>query len=271
MKKWYYKLKESENYNVIILAILLAIAVKIIHYIYVTGINVYQVAQWEMRNGSGALMIGSTLLAVVFLLLAAGFVWQACRKEPKFMICAIVALAVVAVMGVSFCAIQCMIACGYWMWMKKTSSDKSGFYHIKRLTIILVAFSVALFVAWELSCWIPYGIDSFRMELEYALPRIFVRCFNPEIFLVAYLYKCSERKAFKNMCRVAAVIWIVLVICSILYSLGGVFAGGYFTEWGPASVEEGDWSEWTTLDEDGNIVPLDEDGNSSTYQSFEFE
>ena len=81
--------------------------------------------------------------------------------------------------------------------------------------------------------------------------------------------KRSADKPVKGVqkCLVA----IIAIVIVVGYFGAGLLSMGYWSEWGPASIEEGDWSEWTTLDENGNIVKIDEDGNSSTYQSFEFE
>ena len=290
MKKWYYKLKESENYNVIILAVMVAIAAKTVHYMYLSGVQIYYAVQWggDLFDSGTYLSIVSCGLAFVFFLLAGMFAACACRKDPKFMICAIVSLAVSALMGVSFCAVQCIIACVYWMWMVKGPSEKPEAYHIKRITLILVIVSVVIFVVWELSVWLPFGNESLKDEIYFALQWMFGNCFNPEIVLIAYLYKCSQRKLFKNLCRVLAVIWIAVTIGSLLTSLGSVVNFGVWEEWGSDTLEEGDWSEWTTedditygTDEDGNVtfemeaedadIYYDEEGNGSTYQSFEFE
>lgn len=78
-----------------------------------------------------------------------------------------------------------------------------------------------------------------------------------------------HKKPFMQYIKWAIAIVTVLIIG--LELIGGIMSMGYWSEWEPASVEAGDWSGWTTLDENGNVVQIGEDGNESTYQSFEFE
>ena len=192
MKKWYYKLKECQKYNVLILAVLMALVIKFAHYIYVTAVNVYQVVAWDMLDVYGFAMIGSAALTVLFIVLAIAFVIQAVKREPKMMIGAIVSLAVVAVTGVSFGAVICMIACGYWLWMVTRAHEKTFMQYIK----------------WAIA--------------------------------------------------------IVTVLIIGLELIGGIVSMGYWSEWGPeASMEEGDWSGWSTLDENGNVVRMEEDENGN--------
>lgn len=270
MKKWYYKLKGCQNYNVLILAVLMALVIKFLHYIYVTAVNVYQVVAWDMLDVYGFAMIGSTALTVLFIALAMAFVIQACKRDPKFMICAIVSLAVVAVAGVSLCAVQCIIACGYWLWMVKAKPDKLQRNMIKRVTLILIAVSVMLFVIGTVTWWIPNGFSPLSEEILYVLQKLQYRCLNPEVLLVAYLFKHSENKVFRNLCKVLAVIWVLVTLMMILdtYILSW-FGTGHWEEWGPeTSVEAGDWSEWSTEED---RVYYDGEGNGVTYESFEFE
>lgn len=199
MKKWYYKLKESENYRPAILAVCALLILKIVTEICAIGIGVYQIILWDMFDSDGLIMVGGDIVSLGFNVLAIAFVCKAVKCDPKMIIGAIAALVVVVIVGVSIGAVLCIVICGYWFWAIKRPEDKP--------------------VNWR--------------------------------------HKC-----------LAVTIAILIVVG---YFAAGLFSLGHWEEWGPASIEEGDWSEWTTLDEDGNIVRLDEDGNSSTYQSFEFE
>lgn len=289
MRKWYSKLRESENYNVIILAVLAALVLKLIRFAYVGGVSIYHVIARDMVEDIELVMGRGIIISAVCIVLAIAFVIQACKGDPNFMICAIVAMTVVAVAGVSLCAVQCIIACGYWLWMVKTSSDKSEFARIRRLTIVMIGVSLATFLVWELGTWIPFGFETLKDEVIFALRWAFGNCLNPEVFLVAYLYKCSHRRAFKNICRVLAVVWVIVVIGSLLTAMMAFAGLGRWSEWDPEEMpsnvdyhDEGDWSGWSTLDEDGNMVRMEEDengnityydeeGNGATMQEFEFD
>lgn len=290
MRKFYNKLKESENYNVIILAVLVALVLKLLHYVLVTAVNLHHIIVLNLTEDIEFYTGTGSLLSVIFISLAIAFVVQACRRDPNFMICAIVSLTVVAVAGVSLCAVQCIIACGYWLWMAKKPSAKSEFARIRGLTITMICVSFATFMAWELSVWIPFGFETLKDEVLFALQWAFGNCLNPEILLIAYLCKNSKRKLFKNICMVLAAAWIVVAIGAIISAGMLMFGGlGHFDEWGPEngesnydSKEAGDWSGWSTLDEDGNLVRMEEDengnityydeeGNGSATQVFEFD
>ena len=199
MKKWYYKLKESENYRPAILAVYVLLILKIVTDICAIGIGVYQVVLWNMFDGDGLIMVGRDIVSLGFTVLATAFVGKAVKYDPKMIIGAIVALAVVVVVGVSVGAVLCIVICGYWFWAIKRHETKP----------------------------------------------------------VKWMHKC-----------LAAIIAILIVVG---YFGVGLFSLGHWSEWGPTSVEEGDWSEWTTQDENGNFLPVEEDGSSSTYQTFEFE
>ena len=270
MKKWYYKLKESENYNVIILAVLAALTIKLVHYIYLTGVNIHDAIAWDMFDAYGFMMIGTAVAAVLFFAMAIAFVIQAVKKDPKFMICAIVSLTVAAVMGVSLCAVQCIIACVYWFWVVKVKPDKQQYELVKLLTGILIVVSVGAFAVWEISYWVQFGFDSLQEEGLLALSRLHNRVFNPEVLLIAYLFKHSVSKSFRNLCKLLAVIWVLMTLWMIVdtYILSW-FNMGAFEEWGPeSSIEAGDWSEWETEED---LQYYDEEGNGATYQTFEFE
>ncbi len=199
MKKWYFKLKESENYRTSIMVVLALLILKSVMDICAIGIGVYQIVSWSMFDSDGFIMVGTDMASLAFTVLAIMFVCKAVGCDSKMIVGAIVALTVVAVVGVSIGAVLGIIICGYWLWAVKRPEDKP----------------------------------------------------------VNRMHKCL------------AIIIAIIVVAS--YFGVGLFSLGHWEEWGPASVEEGDWSEWTTLDEDGNIVRLDEDGNSSTYQGFDFE
>lgn len=256
MKKWYSKLKENENYNVIILAVLVALVIELIRSCFVTAANVSRILIWDVTNVMDFLMGAGTIINVICIVLAIAFVIQACKRDPKFIICAIVAMSVVAVTGPSLCAVQCIIACGYWLWMIKKPSGKTEFAHICRLTIIMIGFSMAAFLTWEVSSWISFGFDTLKYEVLYAVPWAMENCFNPEIFLVAYLYKHSHRRIFKMVCIMLAVVWVVLAIGCLVSTVIGLANFSEWSEWGPEempsnvdSLEAGDWSQWETEDD----------------------
>ena len=203
MKKWYYKLKESENWNVLIGAVFVLLMLKLLYNTFVLGINVWQMIEWAKIDGDLELMMGSrAFVAFVFTLLAVIFAIQAVIREPKMIIGTITSLAVVAVISVSLMAVFCAVLAGCWLWRIKRAEDKPLKRSVKCLIVIAVGLIVAAYAAY-----IAIGIASM----------------------------------------------------------------GYWTEWGPVSLDEGDWSEWTTQDEEGNIVHIDGDGNGSTYKQFEFE
>ena len=92
------------------------------------------------------------------------------------------------------------------------------------------------------------------------------------IVICGYWLWAVKRPADKPVKGVHKCLVAIIVILIVVGYFGfGLLSMGYWSEWGPESLEAGDWSEWTTLDENGNIVKIDEEGNSSTYQSFEFE
>ena len=192
-------MKESENYRPAILAVFVLLILKVVTDICAIGIGVYQVILWNMIDGDGLIMVGNDIVSLGFTVLAITFVCKAVKYDPKMIIGAIVALAVVAVVGVSIGAVLCIVICGYWFWAIKRPEDKPLHWMHKVLTVII---AILIIVGY-------FGV--------------------------------------------------------------GLFSMGHWSEWGPASVEEGDWSGWTTQDENGNFVPVEEGGSSSTYQTFEFD
>lgn len=80
-------------------------------------------------------------------------------------------------------------------------------------------------------------------------------------------------------------ITIITILTIVLELVGGILSMGmgYLSEWeAESSLEAGDWSGWSTLDENGNMVRMEEDengnityydeeGNGATIQEFEFD
>lgn len=164
--------------------------------------QIYQVVTWELYDKYGVFMIISAALTVIFVILAIVFVVQAVKRDHKFMICAIVALIVVVVMGVSMGALACAIVCGYWLLKVTRPEGKPLKKPIKALFVIATVAVIAAYLSWT------------------------------------------------------------------------IMSMGYWSEWGPASLEAGDWSEWETeetLQNDKNDVHHDGNGNSSTTMVFEFD
>lgn len=263
MKTWYYKLKESNNYNAIILAVLIALVIRLIRSVYVACINVWQVIEWNMLDGSGLFIGGTAVLSLICNILAVVFVVQAIRRDPKMIIGAVASLAVMAVAGVSLCAVNCLIGGGYWFWLIKKPSERTILEHVYRLTMILLAVSVAVCIVSHISSLFTYGLESVSIEVWYAFTHVARNLFNPEVFLLIYLFRHGRKK----LPLLAAAIVIAVTLAAAFV---GVMNIGHFSEWGPeASVEAGDWSEWET--EDGNITYYDNDGNGTTMQEFQFD
>ena len=246
MKKFYYKLKECENYNVIILAVLVSLLVVLVRTILVLINNIYQLVMWGMPDIYSVSVLGISIISVIATLMAMAFIVNACKRSPSFMIGAIVALAVATVAGVSYCSLHCLIACIYWCWMVMKKPEGDLMHHVKRLTVILLVVEFVLFMVVELSCWIPYGFDSLYGELYYAVEHLTFNLFNPEILLIAYIFKNSGNRVFKIICRILAVLWIVLALWTLVGPYLSIGTVGSWDEWGSDSVEEGDWSEWET-------------------------
>lgn len=140
MKKWCGRLKESDNYNILIPAMLTALSVIFIWYAFIAGGSVYNVIRWGQTEWY--LTLGLSVLPVVFVAAAVYFVIQACNREPKFMICAVVCLAVFVVAGVSWIGILCMLAGMLWLFVIRTSESKGFVMVTKGAAIILVVMTV---------------------------------------------------------------------------------------------------------------------------------
>ena len=165
MKKWFAKLKESDNYNSLISAMLVVIAATFVLTIIVAGNNIRQVVLWDMNVSEGLVYIVPSFLVMVFLTIGVYFVVQACVRDPKFMICAIACLVVAAVFGGFIGAIAGVVLGAIWFVSGKNKNDKRWEIVIKVVAIMLMTIVIVtllkyvcmIFVIGNLGEW---GTDS---------------------------------------------------------------------------------------------------------------
>lgn len=269
MKKWYYKLKESESYNVLILAVIITSAIRLLISLYNFITSAVASVQWGADWGY---IVADPAIRLFLAIVPITFVLLACREKPKLIFVSIISWTAMAIIseGWQVDSIQCIITAVYWFGMTINKVEVDLLTHVKRITIILLGAAAVVFIVRFGLGWIQYGLEDIVTEFYLALSCISFNCFNPEVFLIAYLYKKTDHKILKNILRVLFVLWIILIVWYLTYGS----AVGMWSEWGGDSLEADDWSEWTTEeDEDGNTTyyNYDENGNGSAVTVFEFE
>ena len=146
MKKWVGKLKESDNYNLLIPAMLVLLTVSLLLSVLVAVNNIRQVILWEMTGMMDLLFLVKVFVSLILIILAMSFVAQACMRDPKFMICALVCMALVAVIGLFPVAIICIVTGLIWFASIKERPGKAMHNIVKTVAAIVLIAAALIFL-----------------------------------------------------------------------------------------------------------------------------
>lgn len=115
MKALFNKFKQSENYSVFMLIVVIALIISAVWRTFVLVVTAVQLAEWSaMGAGSPGIGVILPVLVLLFTVLAVVFTVQAVISNNKMIIGSIVSLAMVLVLTSSILSLICILACGFW-------------------------------------------------------------------------------------------------------------------------------------------------------------
>ncbi len=289
MKKW-LNVKEKSN-NVLLLAILFSLGVGAIFefvdpitvlYYCITGEDGYV---WSEEVP----YIVEMLIWVLGMLVTALLTVLAANKSRMWMLLTVVLLAGGTIYSVNTVFFNCLILAVVWFWSEKrdVQLDTNKLLTVGIVLAIISFLNVVAVALYGLSA----GLEWFLLNLSLQL---FFFIIKPEIVVMIYLFKNSKKKelGYKKVRTVTMVYWVLWIILIAIMLCANMTDSGVISGWlgdfVGADIEAGDWSEWETeetltygTDEAGNVtfemkaedanIQYDENGNGSTYQTFEFD
>jgi hypothetical protein len=281
MKKWYYKLKESENYNVLIGAVFIStFCLCILELIVsVTGVSIGLI---RMHGAEGVdwarqLMLFRLAYAALAIGLFAGcllLVDAACKKNSKFIFPAIALFVLIDVFsyGEAFAAGNCAIMAIVWfIVIRKRDADLLKWSKAMIVALVVVAMiKIPLIIFLEFHTMEGLIISDYIWEAV----RLIGGCIlNPEFILALLLLREQNGSSVgKALLKSVIAVWVIVFGAWLFSNVQVVLqepALGYWSDEEPVTeIEEGDWSEWETEED---MQYYDEEGNGVTYQTFEFE
>ena len=129
----------------LLLVMTTVLSLKLILLLAVAYINVYQMVQWEMPFSEMAAGSLVPALKLLFLAMTLIFIVSAYRRDPKFMICALVSLATATVLGMPGCGVFGLLLGGCWLWISmKHPGEAERLGRRKAIVIIIVSAVVAI-------------------------------------------------------------------------------------------------------------------------------
>lgn len=164
MKKWLGKLKESDNYNILIPAMLVVLTVKFIWTIIATGNNIRQVVSWNMDMSEGLVYIIPSFISLAFMAITVYFVTQACNRDPKFMICAIVCSTITAVLAGFIGAIASIILGTMWLVSVRSKNGRRWVIAMKAIAIMLVVIVVVMVLKYVSMMFVIGHLGEWRTD-----------------------------------------------------------------------------------------------------------
>lgn len=263
MKKFYNNLKQCKYYNILIVAMLATTVIRLFRNLWAAVTGVALVVQWGF---GGAYFVWNLVVPLFVTILSIVFLLMACRKNPKWIFVSVGMWCITVIMseGWKVEAYQCVVAAVYWYWMVTKGTHLSIMQHVKRVTVILIFTAVAACLLRSGIGWISYGFEDVLSELALLVTTLSYNCLNPEILLIGYIYKHTEKgNALKRVIVVLFVFWLMAFVW--MTTIGSAI--GMWSEWGSDSLDAGSWDSWTT--EDG--IYYDGEGNSMGIKTFEFE
>ena len=252
----YRRLKQQENYNIIIGAIFWCGAVL---FIFTLARFIVQLAWMGIvtRDISLNFLLYGTIgvwLNIFNGILICCLSILLCKKSLKLIIVLAIILIALGALGFGFysigghCAIM-GIVCYYLTKKENVDIVKAS----KVIVIALIAFGI---MKIPLTVWIDMRELSDTTTSDYILCviRYFSSMiFNPEYFLAFLLYKetKSNGKNIGKIIKTAIIVWVVLVISFIYSNIQSICELNEYAEWkvllsSPTELEEGDWDAWTT-------------------------
>ncbi len=257
MMRFYTLLIKSKNYNILIESMLFSAIVLCIFTVVRLFIDLIMIAigGWNLSLHTFVLATFNVWLNLFNGLLTCAFVILACKKSPRFIFVLVILMAAAGAIGFGFYSIggHCAIMGIVWYWIIK-KNDVNILNVSKKVIVGLILFGlikVPIVVYFDMM----YLSDTTYMDyIESAISLLSGMVFNPEFFLAFLLYKETKNvEEYKGkVVKTAFIIWALMILMFVYNNIQSFVE---MEAWEAPdmgykdSLEEGDWSEWTTEDD----------------------
>lgn len=250
----YSKLKQSENYNIIIGAIFwsglfvcLLTVIGYIRWMIVENIPINSLTLDYFIYGS----LGPCLNFITGILVCC-FIFILKKRSLKIMVPIAIFMILVSIGGVGFnsfathAAIMGLIFC-----FASKREDVDIVVLSKRIIMVLMVFGL---LKMPFAVWLDmmYLDDTTMWDYCLSLIRyLSSMVINPEYFLAFLLYKETRTRDLNcsKVVKAALIIWFALAVSFVFNNIQSILEAKEIKAWEEnnlVELEEGDWSEWTT-------------------------
>jgi len=248
MRRVYNLLKQSENYNIIIGAVLLSAIVLCIYTVISFIVSIIAMGIQGILTDNMGFMISGLIWDLSIGVFSIIFSVLACRKSPKFILVFVTGMIVLSLLTLCIYSLSLHYAImgTYWYLLVRRAAvdvNKSA----NKIIIILIILSL-IELSYALWFDMVFTSDTTLVEyINYSLGKISEMLFNPEFFLAFLLYKEMKKPAVHKTKTVivSLIIWAITMVATVYSS---IYSFVEMKDWYPpiTELEEGDWSEWTT-------------------------
>ncbi len=269
MMRFYNSLKELNYYNIIIESMLLSVVTMCIFTIirFVFGLISLEIKIQDLTFDYLLWSSFGIWLNIFIGLFLCGFAVLSCKKSPNFILPVVILMAAAGAIGFGFYSIggHCAIMGIVWYWIIK-KNDVNILNVSKKVIVGLILFGlikIPIVVYFDMM----YLSDTTYMDyIESAISLLSGMVFNPEFFLAFLLYKETKNvDEYKGkVVKTAFIIWALMILMFVYNNIQSFVE---MEAWEAPnmgykdSLEEGDWSEWTTEDDLKKLEELDWEEN----------